>query len=164
MTRQRWFKADYASRSTQHVSLVTHHSSRRLILRLSHHFGSTLREAPVGAEAISHQLLVRAGFIRQLGQGLFSYLPLAKRSLTKIENILRVEVEDEATGAAVARRPKAKLDYEVGQNVRVKDGPFADFDGMIAEINEDHLKLKVLVNIFGRETPVELDFSQVAKL
>ncbi len=61
-------------------------------MRLSHHFGSTLREAPVGAEAISHQLLVRAGFIRQLGQGLFSYLPLARRSLTKIENILREEM------------------------------------------------------------------------
>jgi prolyl-tRNA synthetase len=63
-----------------------------LILRLSHHFGSTLRETPANIEAISHQLLVRAGFIRQLGQGLFSYLPLAKRSLTKIENILRDEM------------------------------------------------------------------------
>jgi prolyl-tRNA synthetase len=61
-------------------------------LRLSHHFGSTLREAPAGVEAISHQLLLRAGFIRQLGQGLFSYLPLAKRSLTKIENVLREEM------------------------------------------------------------------------
>ncbi|HEY4689288.1 MAG TPA: proline--tRNA ligase [Anaerolineae bacterium] len=61
-------------------------------MRLSHHFGSTLREAPAGVEAISHQLLLRAGFIRQLGQGLFSYLPLAKRSLTKIENILREEM------------------------------------------------------------------------
>ncbi len=61
-------------------------------MKLSHHFGSTLREAPAGVEAISHQLLVRAGFIRQLGQGLFSYLPLAKRSLTKIENILREEM------------------------------------------------------------------------
>jgi prolyl-tRNA synthetase len=61
-------------------------------LRLSHHFGSTLREPPANVEAISHQLLVRAGFIRQLGQGLFSYLPLAKRSLTKIENILREEM------------------------------------------------------------------------
>jgi prolyl-tRNA synthetase len=61
-------------------------------LRLSHHFGSTLREPPANVEAISHQLLVRAGFIRQLGQGLFSYLPLAKRSLTKIENILRDEM------------------------------------------------------------------------
>ncbi|MFN8594706.1 MAG: proline--tRNA ligase [Anaerolineae bacterium] len=62
-------------------------------MRLSHHFGSTLRETPANVEAISHQLLVRAGFIRQLGQGLFSYLPLAKRSLTKIENILRDEID-----------------------------------------------------------------------
>ena len=60
--------------------------------------------------------------------------------------------------------PKPKLDYEVGESVRVKEGPFADFSGKIAEINADHLKLKVLVNIFGRETLVEMDFSQVAKL
>ena len=51
---------------------------------------------------------------------------------------------------------KPKLDYEMGETVRVKEGPFADFSGEIIEINEDHLKLKVLVNIFGRETPVEL--------
>ena len=63
----------------------------------------------------------------------------------------------------LARR-KAKLDYEEGESVRVKEGPFADFTGEIAEINADHLKLKVLVNIFGRETLVEMDFSQVAKL
>lgn len=62
-------------------------------MRLSHHFGSTLREVPANVEAVSHQLLVRAGFIRQLGQGLFSYLPLAKRALTKIENILREEMD-----------------------------------------------------------------------
>ncbi len=61
-------------------------------MRLSHHFGSTLREAPAGVEAISHQLLLRAGFIRQLGQGLFSYLPLARRSLTKIEDVMREEM------------------------------------------------------------------------
>ena len=61
-------------------------------MKLSHHFGATLREAPAGAEAVSHQLLLRAGFIRQLGQGLFSYLPLAKRSLVKIENIMREEM------------------------------------------------------------------------
>ena len=48
--------------------------------------------------------------------------------------------------------------------MRVKEGPFADFTGQIAEINADHMKLKVLVNIFGRETLVEMDFSQVAKL
>lgn len=67
-------------------------------------------------------------------------------------------------GAEQAARAKPKLDYEVGESVRVKEGPFADFSGEIAEINADHLKLKVLVNIFGRETLVEMDFSQVAKL
>ena len=46
----------------------------------------------------------------------------------------------------------------------MREGPFADFTGTIAEINDDQMKLKVLVNIFGRETPVELEFSQVAKL
>jgi transcriptional antiterminator NusG len=46
----------------------------------------------------------------------------------------------------------------------VKEGPFADFTGTIDDINVDHMKLKVLVNIFGRETVVEMDFSQVAKL
>jgi prolyl-tRNA synthetase len=57
-----------------------------------HYFGSTLREPPSNIDAVSHQLLMRAGYIRQLGQGLFSYLPLAKRCLTKIENILRDEM------------------------------------------------------------------------
>ena len=52
----------------------------------------------------------------------------------------------------------------MGESVRVKTGPFADFNGQIAEINEDQLKVKVLVNIFGRETPVELEFAEVAKL
>jgi transcriptional antiterminator NusG len=61
-------------------------------------------------------------------------------------------------------RAKPRLEYEVGESVRVKEGPFADFAGTIAEINADHMKLKVLVNIFGRETLVEMDFSQVAKL
>ena len=62
------------------------------------------------------------------------------------------------------KRTRPRLEYEVNETVRVKEGPFADFSGQIAEINEDQLKLKVLVNIFGRETPVELEFSQVAKL
>ena len=52
----------------------------------------------------------------------------------------------------------------MGETVRVKDGPFSDFSGEIVEINEDQLKVKVLVNIFGRETPVELEFSQIARL
>ncbi|HSJ43285.1 MAG TPA: transcription termination/antitermination protein NusG [Euzebyales bacterium] len=57
-----------------------------------------------------------------------------------------------------------KVDYEVNENVRVTSGPFADFTGTISEINADASKLKVLVSIFGRETPVELGFDQVAKL
>jgi prolyl-tRNA synthetase len=61
-------------------------------MKLSHSFGTTLRDAPAGTEAVSHQFLLRAGYIRQLGQGLFSYLPLARRALTKIENILREEM------------------------------------------------------------------------
>jgi len=67
-------------------------------------------------------------------------------------------------GDSETARPKPKLDYEEGESVRVKEGPFADFLGTVAEINADHMKLKVLVNIFGRETLVEMDFSQVAKL
>ncbi len=61
-------------------------------MRLSQLFSQTLREAPSEAEISSHQLLVRAGFIRQLAAGIFSYLPMAKRSLTKIENIMRQEI------------------------------------------------------------------------
>jgi transcription termination/antitermination protein NusG len=64
----------------------------------------------------------------------------------------------------VASRAKPRLEYEMGETVRVKEGPFADFSGEVIELNEDQLKLKVLVNIFGRETPVELEFSKVAKL
>jgi transcription termination/antitermination protein NusG len=84
--------------------------------------------------------------------------PLSRR---EVENILQVKDENGATGG---RKTKPRLEYEVGESVRVKEGPFADFTGTIAEINEIQLKLKVLVNIFGRETPVELDFAQVAKL
>jgi transcriptional antiterminator NusG len=84
--------------------------------------------------------------------------PLSRR---EVENILQVKVE--GTEAA-PKRSRPRLEYEVDETVRVKEGPFADFSGQIAEINEDQLKLKVLVNIFGRETPVELEFSQVAKL
>jgi transcriptional antiterminator NusG len=73
-----------------------------------------------------------------------------------------LSVKDESEDAP--KRSKPRLEYELGETVRVKEGPFADFSGEIVEINEDQLKVKVLVNIFGRETPVELEFSQVAKL
>ena len=61
-------------------------------MRMSKLFSQTLREAPADAEAMSHILLLRAGFIRQLGSGIFSYLPLAMRTLGKIEGIIREEI------------------------------------------------------------------------
>jgi transcriptional antiterminator NusG len=57
-----------------------------------------------------------------------------------------------------------KVDFELKENVRVKEGPFAEFEGTIETIDADKQKLKVHVNMFGRETPIELDFSQVEKL
>jgi transcription termination/antitermination protein NusG len=84
-------------------------------------------------------------------------VPLSRRD---VETFLGVKTD----GAEVTKRTRPRLEYEVGESVRVRKGPFADFSGQIAEINEDQLKLKVLVNIFGRETPVSLEFSQVAKL
>jgi len=78
-----------------------------------------------------------------------------------VENFLGTK--DEATEAATAKI-KPRMQYELGETVRVKDGPFADFSGEVIELNAEQLKVKVLVNIFGRETPVELEFSQVAKL
>ena len=60
--------------------------------------------------------------------------------------------------------PKPRIDLEIGQSVKVRSGPFADFIGSIEEIDAERGKLRVLVSMFGRETPVELDFSQVEKL
>jgi len=60
--------------------------------------------------------------------------------------------------------PKFKVQYSKGQSVRVKDGPFAEFIGTVDEVNPERNKVKVLVSIFGRETPVELDFLQIEKL
>ena len=65
---------------------------------------------------------------------------------------------------AVGERPKPKLEWSLNDPVRVTTGPFANFQGLISEIDTDRSKLKVLVNIFGRETPVELGFDQVAKV
>jgi len=77
--------------------------------------------------------------------------PLPRRD---VENFLTVPDETEEV---TTKRGKPRLEYEQGETVRVKEGPFADFSGEIVEINEDQLKVKVLVNIFGRETPVELE-------
>jgi transcriptional antiterminator NusG len=79
----------------------------------------------------------------------------------EVENFL--QIPDEAAPEQT-KKSRARLGFDVGETVRVKEGPFADFSGAIIEINEDQLKVKVLVNIFGRETPVELEFSQIAQL
>jgi transcriptional antiterminator NusG len=60
--------------------------------------------------------------------------------------------------------PKVKVGYSVGQSVKIIDGPFAEFMGVVDEINPERGKVKVLVSFFGRETPVELDFNQIARL
>jgi len=78
--------------------------------------------------------------------------PLAGRDVDKILQPKPVE------------KVKPRLEFEEGESVRVVTGPFANFTGSISEINVDQSKLKVLVNIFGRETPIELSFEQVAKL
>ncbi len=65
--------------------------------------------------------------------------------------------------AEVAPAPRIKVDLKAGDMVRVTSGPFADFSGVVSEINAPQAKVKVLVSIFGRETPVELDFAQVSK-
>ncbi len=67
-------------------------------------------------------------------------------------------------GPEMPRRTKPSMIFEIDESVRIKEGPFSDFQGQVIEINEEQLKVKVLVNIFGRETPVELDFVQVAKI
>jgi transcriptional antiterminator NusG len=63
-----------------------------------------------------------------------------------------------------AERPRARAQFAIGESVKVISGPLSDFSGEIAEINDDAAKLKVLVSIFGRETPVEVTYDQVKKL
>lgn len=62
-----------------------------------------------------------------------------------------------------AEKPKAKIKFNLGENVTVVDGPFSNFSGTVEDINEEKGKVKVLVSIFGRPTPVELDFIQVER-
>ena len=79
--------------------------------------------------------------------------PLTQEEVDRI--VHRVEV--------AAENPKPKLKFEKGENVKIIDGPFRDFTGLVDEINDDRSTLRVMVTIFGRSTPVELDFYQVEK-
>ena len=79
--------------------------------------------------------------------------------------LFRSEVEhilDQVKSAA--EKPKPKYTFEKGDQVRINEGPFASFNGVVDEVNSDRNTLKVMVTIFGRATPVELDFLQVEKL
>jgi len=79
-------------------------------------------------------------------------VPIADSEMDTIKKRMRVE------------EPKHKIDLRMGDLVHINDGPFKDYDGAVSEIDEARGKIKVLVSIFGRETPVELDFLQVKKV
>jgi transcriptional antiterminator NusG len=79
--------------------------------------------------------------------------PISEEDVQKIVNQMQV-------GTA---KPRHKVEFEAGEYIRVKDGPFTDFNGTVEEVNYDKNKVRVSVTIFGRATPVELEFSQIEK-
>jgi transcriptional antiterminator NusG len=80
--------------------------------------------------------------------------PISEAEVLKIVHQMQEGVE----------KPKPKVQWEVGETVRIKDGPFTDFNGAVEDVNYDKSKVRVSVTIFGRATPVELDFAQVEKV
>ena len=81
-------------------------------------------------------------------------VPLSDAEVDRIVNQISVAAE----------KPKPKLEFRIAENVRIVDGPFSNFTGQVEEVNEDRSTLKVMVTIFGRATPVELEFLQVEKI
>jgi transcriptional antiterminator NusG len=98
--------------------------------------------------------------------GVTGFVGLSSRpsplSLDEVASLLAPEPEEKAAQTEAVRR--SSVEYEVGESVTVMDGPFATLPATVNEINPDTQKLKVLVSIFGRETPVELSFDQVSKI
>ena len=79
--------------------------------------------------------------------------PISEEDVQKIVNQMQVGTD----------KPRHKVEFEIGEYIRVKDGPFTDFNGTVEEVNYDKNKVRVSVTIFGRATPVELEFSQIEK-
>jgi transcriptional antiterminator NusG len=90
--------------------------------------------------------------------GVTSFVGSGNKPVPLQENELRSILKQ------VKQEPQIRVEFQLGESVRVVDGPFADFLGKVDEINPEKGKLKVLVNMFGRETPVELDLLQVEKV
>ena len=84
-------------------------------------------------------------------------LPISQREVDAIISQVSAVVGSE-------KKPKPRVEFVVGQQIRVSEGPFSDFNGLVDVVDYERNKLRVLVQIFGRETPVELDFSQVEKI
>src|SRR4051794_26440567 len=80
--------------------------------------------------------------------------PISEAEVAKIVHQMQEDVE----------KPKPKVEWQVGESVRIKEGPFTDFNGNVEDVNYDKSKVRVAVTIFGRATPVELDFAQVEKV